>query len=58
VSHLGETEHKTVLLKNEVNALSNKGYFYSHFEKKEFSNISKINEMVRKIIQSIRKPLF
>ena len=34
VSHPGEIKHKTLLLKNELNAFSNRGYFYSHFEKK------------------------
>jgi len=41
VSHLGETEHKTLLLKNKVNVFSN-SHFYSHFEKKSIQ-ISKQN---------------
>jgi len=36
-------------LKNELNAFSNRGHFYGHFEKKN-SNISKIKELVRKIV--------
>ena len=34
-SHPGEIKHKTLLPKNEVNAFSNRRYFYGHFEKKK-----------------------
>ena len=50
VSHPCQIKHKTLFLKIELNAFSNRGHIYGHFEKKN-SNISKINEMVRKINQ-------
>ena len=34
-SHPGEIKHKTLLPKNEVNAFSNRRYFYGHFENKK-----------------------
>ena len=34
VSHPCGIKHKTLLVKNELNAFSNRGYFYGHFEKK------------------------
>ena len=36
VSHPGETKHKTVLLKKEVNAFSNREYLNVYFKKKLF----------------------
>ena len=50
-------KRKTLFLKIEMKAFSNREDVYGHFEKIN-SNISKIEEMVRKISQFIRKPLF
>ena len=41
MSHLGETENKTLLLKNQVNAFSNRRKLYCHFEKKKVLKILK-----------------
>ena len=57
VSHPCQIKHKTLFLKIELNAFSNRGHIYGHFVKKN-SHISKINERVRKIFQLIWKPLF
>ena len=43
MSHLLAIKRKTLFLKIELNAFSNRGHIYDRFEKK--SNISKINEM-------------
>ena len=56
VSHLGETEHKKLLLINEVNAFSNRGYFYGYFWRK--IQISQKLWNGKEISKFIRKPLF
>ena len=48
-------KRKTLFLHIELSAFSNRGHSYGHFEKKNYSNISKINEMVRKISQFNKK---
>ena len=57
VSHPCTIKHKTRFLKIELNAFSNSGHMYGNLEKK-IQIISQMHEMVRKIIQFIRKPLF
>ena len=58
VSHPLAIKRKTLFLKIELKAFSNRGDFYGHFGKKTLFKYFKIQRNGEEISQFIRKPLF